>query len=75
MAKSERERNEEKLNECKGHLFEKFSNKLPQPFLLDIYGICNNCGGFMKVSDVINYCKGYRDAGGDLSEVIPNGIK
>ena len=75
MSKKLIEKNQEKLLSCKRHLFIKFTTKLEPPFQLDVHGVCENCGGYLKVSEVVIYCRGYMAAGRDISDIIPEGIK
>lgn len=71
---SEIEKNREKLNNCEKHQFVKFTNKLPRPFAMELYGICKYCGGKMPISEVYAYATGYQAAGKSHKDILPEGI-
>lgn len=60
--------NREALNNCKQHSF--VVPDAPLPFKLKLK--CSNCGGWMDAIQAMEYARGWKAAGRDPNEIIPN---
>lgn len=60
--------NREALNNCKQHSF--VVPDAPFPFKLKLK--CSNCGGWMDAIQAMEYARGWKAAGRDPNEIIPN---
>lgn len=57
--------NQAKLRSCDRHHFET-----PNPVVMGMRCTCTKCGGYMRLSDIATYLKGYQAAGGNPDEVV-----
>lgn len=60
--------NREALNNCKQHSF--VVPDAPLPFKLKLK--CSNCGGWMDAIQAMEYARGWKAAGRDPNEIIPD---
>lgn len=63
----EYKRNQERVDNCLVH---KFDAPEP-PYAHNMELTCQNCGGWLKVNDILRYCQGYVAAGGDAGKIFP----
>lgn len=60
--------NRERLDNCQKHRFEVG----PPPYRFGMKLLCVNCKGELDAVQAFRYCQGYKAAGGDPNDVIPN---
>lgn len=61
--------NRDKLSSCSKHNFGKFV-KSEKGYIAQRKLICENCGGYMELSDIYKYVQGYVANGGNSEDIL-----